>query len=409
MLYSVQNAFMNIGFGVIMRLTSPSEPKLFIGSGSIKELYSYIKSNNSNKLLIVTTADLVQLKLLESTYSTLDQLGIKYVVFDKVKPNPSVSSVKEAISVYHANGCDAILAFGGGSVMDAAKTAALQIGNGTAVEKLTGFFRSLYGLLGGGRKAVPFYSVPTTAGTGSEATSVAVLSDDATNQKLFVADHKTISLATALDPDPMLGLPPSITADTGMDALSHAVEAYISKVCTTKDMDLAANAVRLIFANLSKTYEDGNNNMAARENMALASYQAGVAFNRLGVGFTHAISHQLTAFYETPHGRANAIVLPHVLQASLEHIVPRLAELGKKAGLGEDKSSDLDMATGFIAGVTSLARSLDIPTGLSELREQDFPKIISNARKEAIKNYPSPRFLSADEISAILSKIKTAA
>ena len=407
MLHSVQNAFMSIAFGVIMRLTSPSEPKLFIGSGSIKKLYSYIKSNNSNKLLIVTTADLVQLNLLESTYSTLDQLGIKYVVFDKVKPNPSVSSVKEAISVYHVNGCDAVLAFGGGSVMDAAKTAALQIGNGTAVEKLTGFFRSLYGLLGGGRKAVPFYSVPTTAGTGSEATSVAVLSDDATNQKLFVADHKTIPLATALDPEPMLGLPPSITADTGMDALSHAVEAYISKVHTAKDMDLAANAVRLIFANLSKAYEDGTN-IEARENMALASYQAGVAFNRLGVGFTHAISHQLTAFYDTPHGRANAIVLPHVLQASLEHIVPRLAELGKKVGLGEDKSSDLDIATGFIAAVTSLARSLDIPAGLSELREQDFPKIIDNARKEAIKNYPSPRFLSADEINAILSQIKTA-
>ena len=394
----IVNAIYRNGFKILMTIKPPFEPKYFEGRGSSKKLFEYLASSGCKKALIVTTEDLVRLNLLDSTYKALDDLGIEYVTFDKVMPNPTLSSVNEAITLYNQSGCDAVIAFGGGSVIDASKAISLQIGNNVPTEKLVGLFKAK-------RNAVPLYTVPTTAGTGSEVTSVAVISDDKTHKKLFIVDHKTISLATALDPDPMLGLPAFITADTGMDALTHAIEAYISRVNTPEAMELAVDAVKLVFENLPEAYTNGKNSKA-RENMALASYKAGIAFNRMGLGFVHAISHQLTALYGTAHGRANAIVLPYVLEESFEQIIPQLAALGKSSGVVTTGSRDREIATKFLDEIFKLGEFLKIPKTLDEIKEGDYQKIIHDARKEAIKNYPTPHLLSKEECKLVLDKIK---
>ena len=394
----IENTIYRNGFKFLMTVKPPLKPKFFAGSGSSRKLYEYIKSKGQKKVLIMTTGDLVKLNLLEFTYKTLAELGIEYVTFDKIMPNPTLSSVNEAIELYNKNGCDGVIAFGGGSVIDASKAVSLQIGNGVPVKELVGLFKAK-------KNAVPFYAIPTTAGTGSEVTSAAVISDDKTHQKLFIVDHKTTSLATALDPDPMLGLPAFITADTGMDVLTHAIEAYVSRVSTPEAMDLAVNAVKLVFENLPEAYSNGKNSKA-RENMALASYQAGVAFNRMGLGFVHAISHQLTAFYGIAHGRANAIVLPYILETSFEHIIPELAKLAKKSGVIREEKSDKDTAREFLNAIKDLGESLGIPKGVDKIKNDDFFEIIKNARKEAIKNYPVPHLLSYKDCEAVLKRLQ---
>lgn len=399
MLDHIENAICRYGLKFLMTIKPPLRPKSFEGSGSSKKLYEYIGNKGHKKVLVITTRGLVNLNLLDSTYKSLDELGIQYVIFDQITPNPTLSSVKEAVKLYNQNGCDGVIAFGGGSVIDASKAVSLQIGNNVPIEKLVGLFKAK-------RNAIPLYTIPTTAGTGSEVTSAAVISDDKTHQKLFIVDHKTTSLAIALDPDPMLGLPASITADTGMDVLTHAIEAYTSKVSTPEAMGLAANAVKLVFENLPEAYSNGKNSKV-RENMAIASYEAGIAFNRMGLGFVHAISHQLTAFYGTAHGRANAIVLPYVLEETFEHIIPELAELAKESGVILEGNNKREVATKFLNEIKKFGDLLKIPTTLDEIKEGDHQEIIKNARKEAIKNYAVPHLLSFEGCKSILNKMKT--
>ena len=261
-------------------------PALLIGSGSIKNLAENIKVRGVRHVLVVTDKVLMDLKLPESLLESLKDHGIRYTVYDNVQPNPTIENVENGRKVYQKNNCDGIIGFGGGSAMDCAKIIGARVANPyISVRRMKGMFKVFLPI-------PPFFCVPTTAGTGSETTVAAVISDPATHEKFAISDLKLIPKIAVLDPALMVGLPPHITAATGMDALTHAVEAYIGLNGSKFTDEHAKNATLLIFENLEKAYKNGSD-LEARENMALASFYAGSAFTRAYVGYVHAIAHNM--------------------------------------------------------------------------------------------------------------------
>jgi alcohol dehydrogenase len=278
------------------------------------------------------------------------------------RPTRRFPLIEEGIDFYWAHGCDAIVAFGGGSSMDASKAIAAAVSNpGKSLRELAGYFKGL-------STPVKIYAVPTTAGTGSEVTVAAVISDPERQAKLVIVDTRLVPKMAALDPCLMTGLPPHITAATGIDALTHAIESFIGKWANPYTDDMALSAVGLIFDNLRVAYSDGKN-LAAREKMALAATYAGLAFTRANVGYVHAIAHQFGGKYHTPHGLANAIMLPLVLKYSLPAVTDRLALLAVRAKLGKESEGDDALAQKFLDAVVQLNRDLGIPTFLAALEE----------------------------------------
>jgi len=307
-------------------------------------------------------------------------------VYDEITPDAPLPLIEKGIALYQSEGCDAVIAFGGGSAMDAAKTIALAVTNHKAPRQLVGYFK-------GFRAPAPLYAVPTTAGTGSEVTVAAVVSDPVNNRKLVIADTRLIPKLAALDPSLMVGLPKPITAATGMDALTHAVEAFIGQWCTDFTDRMALSAVGMIYENLPLAYANGSD-LAAREKMALASCYAGQAFTRANVGYVHAIAHQFGGLYHTPHGLANAIMLPHVLKFLQPAVAPRLALLAVRAGVGNAGEPEADLARKFIESVEAMNARLGIPVHLDALREADIPALAHAACREADLNYPVARYMS---------------
>jgi alcohol dehydrogenase class IV len=254
------------------------------------------------------------------------------------------------------------------------------------------------------RRGLPFYAVPTTAGTGSEVTMAAVVSDEQRGVKMSIVDPRLLPEAVALDPTLTLGLPPGVTAATGMDALTHAVEAYVSGLAYAQTDRWAVAATRLILANLEPAYRDGRD-MQAREAMLLGSFLAGMAFTRAGVGYVHAIAHQLGALYHLPHGLANAIVLPYVLDYSRPGCSARLAQLAHAADLPAAGRSDEELAVAFVARIRQLGSALSIPTAVDPLREEDFDRIIDHAFAEAHGTYGVPRYLERHDARTLLGRL----
>lgn len=282
--------------------------------------------------------------------------------------------------------------------MDASKAIAVSIANPKkSLRSLAGYFK-------GFNTPVPIYAIPTTAGTGSEVTVAAVIADPERHSKLVVVDTRMVPKMAALDPSLMTGLPPSVTAATGIDALTHAVEAYIGNWATPYTDGMALSAVGLIFENLRTCYREGGN-LEAREKMSLASTYAGIAFTRANVGYVHAIAHQFGGLYHTPHGLANAIVLPHVLRFSAPAITGRLAQLAVRAGLGADHEDDDTLARKFLDGVDALNRDLNIPTYLAALRESDIPALARAALKEAHTGYPVPRYMTLSQCEDLIHSL----
>jgi alcohol dehydrogenase class IV len=270
--------------------------------------------------------------------------------------------------------------------MDASKAIALAVNNPKPLRQLAGYFKGL-------NTPVKIYAVPTTAGTGSEVTVAAVISDPERQSKLVIVDPRMVPKMAALDPTLMTGLPPHITAATGIDALTHAVEAFVGNWSTPYSDGMALSAVGLIFENLRVAYTNGGN-IEAREKMALASTYAGFAFTRANVGYVHAIAHQFGGKYHTPHGLANAIMLPLVLKFSSPSITERLAQLALRAKVGtEDEDTEL-LAQKFLDAVDQLNRDLGIPTYLEALQESDIPALAKAACHEAHTGYPVPRYMS---------------
>jgi alcohol dehydrogenase class IV len=290
-----------------------------------------------------------------------------------------------------------VLAVGGGSSIDAAKVICARATNDKPIRKLAGMFRVFKPIL-------PLYAIPTTAGTGSEVTVAAVVSDPVTHAKTPIMDPKVVPQMAALDGTLMTGLPAHITAATGMDALTHAVEAYISANAFEETDACALAATRLIMQNLETAVKDGSN-LEARQNMALASYYAGLAFTKAGVGYVHAIAHNFGAYYHTPHGLANAIVLPYILDYSKDSSIDRLAKLAEVSGLKKGKESKAQLAQKFIDHVRAMARDFGIPEKLEALKKEDIAGITKNALKEAHFTYAVPKYMDAATCENLIAKM----
>ena len=296
--------------------------------GSLKEVPDMLKKKKCENVLIITDAGIHQLGLTDRLEKALTDSGISYILYDKTVANPTTDNVAEALELYHANNCKAIIGFGGGSSMDCAKAV------GARVAKPRQSLAKMKGILKVHKKLPLLIAVPTTAGTGSETTLAAVIVDAQTRHKYAINDFPLIPRYAVLDPKVTLSLPPFITATTGMDALTHAVEAYIGNSTTPGTRKNALDAVKLIFENLDTAYTDGSNK-EARRNMLRASYFAGCAFTKSYVGYIHAVAHSLGGQYNVPHGLANAVLLPYVLEAYGKTIHKKLAALAVAAGVAD--------------------------------------------------------------------------
>ncbi|WP_223296265.1 iron-containing alcohol dehydrogenase [Shewanella halifaxensis] len=373
------------------------KPTLFTGEGSSLELCDAMAHMGMKRVLIVTDSVLIKLGLLDAIQSRLTDSNVEYVIYDGVLPDPTYTQVESGLALYNRHRCDSILAVGGGSPIDAAKVIAARVNNHRKIEKLTGLFRVW-------RAPAPLFAIPTTAGTGSEVTIAAVVSDPLTHKKTPLIDPKLVPMMASLDASLMTGLPPHVTSATGMDALTHAVEAFISMNASADTDAYAIAATRLIMQNLSKVVMDGSD-IEARHNMAMASYYAGLAFTKASLGYVHAISHNLGAKYGTPHGLANAIVLPYVLDYSKEEIVPRLAELSRICGLGKDCDSDEELAQVFIEHIQGMLNEYGIASQLDTLKVEDVPELARAALKEAHFNYPVPKYMDQLQCEALIRQM----
>lgn len=373
------------------------EPELLQGPGSVNELPRLIKSKGISSVLIVTGKTHMRLHALDGLFANLEEQNIKYTVFSNVQPNPSIENIEECRRIYLKNGCEGIIAFGGGSPMDCAKVAAARVTNpNQTVADMRGQLKIRH-------KIPPFFAVPTTAGTGSEVTLAAVVTNMQTHEKYAVNDPKLRPKYAVLDPELTVGLPQHMTAATGMDALTHAVEAYIGLSSTASTDDYAEKAVKLIFANLEKAYQDGED-IEARENMLVASYYAGMAFTRAYVGYVHAIAHNLGGLYGTPHGLANAVILPHVLKYYGESAHKKLAKLADIVGIeGKD---DAEKAELFIQAIEDMNERMEIPNHFDFIKEEDIPTIVARALKEGNPLYPVPQIMDANDCESVVRAIK---
>ena len=380
--------------GLTMLMPVP-RPILFVGADSTRELTRAIARFGTGHVFIVTDATLVKLGVIEPIVEHLTSLDIRTTVFDRVEPDPDFALVDAGAAELEAAGCDAVLAVGGGSPMDAAKVIAARVTSNKPAAKLTGILKLT-------APPLPIYALPTTAGSGSEVTIAAVLTDREAQLKKPVVDPKLVPAAAALDPLLMLGLPPGVTAATGMDAMTHAVESYLSRHATPDTDRLALAAVRMITRHLPRAYADGSD-VEAREAMAIAASYAGSAFTRANVGYVHAIAHQFGARYHTPHGLANAIVMPHVLEYTRPAAERRMADLARAAGV--ESETDSALAEGFIRRIRDLNAELGIPDCLTQLRRADVPAIAAAALKEAHSLYPVPRYMDRRRCEAVITRM----
>ena len=383
--------------GVVTGMLPIPQPMLLVGPGASARLGQAIGAFRHRKVLLVTDRVIAGMRLHDPLVKALTAAGTRVVVFDAVTADAPIPVIEQGIARFEKDGCDAVVAFGGGSPMDAAKTIALAVANHKHPRKLVGYFK-------GRRAPMPIYAVPTTAGTGSEVTVAAVVSDPATNRKLVIADTRLVPAMAALDPALMTGLPKGVTAATGMDALTHAVEAFVGQWANAHTDRLALAAIGMIYTHLPTAYRSGRN-LAAREQMALASTFAGLAFTRANVGYVHAIAHQFGGRYHTPHGLANAIVLPHVLRFLAPAITRRLALLAVAAGVGAAGERPAVLARKFIDSVDALNRGLGIPQHLDALRAEDIPALAKAACWEADTNYPVPRYMSPETCEKLIGQM----
>ena len=374
-----------------------SEPELLTGPGAILKLPGVIKQRGISKVMIVTDKGLMSLNLLDGLFGKLEEEGISYVVYDGVQPNPSIENIEEAREMFVSNGCEAMIAFGGGSPMDCAKAACARVVRpNKTIPQMRGVMKVM-------RKLPPFFAVPTTAGTGSETTLAAVVSNTQTHEKYAINDPVLRPKFAVLDPELTTGLPKKFTSTTGMDALTHAVEAYIGLSNVRSTREYAEKATALIFRYLEVAYNDGQN-IEARGQMLLASYYAGMAFTRAYVGYVHAIAHNLGGHYGIPHGLANAVILPVILEEFGSAIYPSLAKLADCAGIAGQ--TEEEKAKNFIAEIYAMNERMEIPTGFTQIKDEDIPTIVERAMKEAHPLYPVPVIFDKERLTAIVKKLQ---
>ncbi len=384
-------------FKTVERTFNWDEPEFLKGPGAIRRLPEFIKSKGLKKVLIVTDKGLMGIGLLNSLFEEMEKAGVEYVLYDGTQPNPTIPNIEEARQLYLDNNCEGVVAFGGGSPMDCAKAAAARISNPfISVRNMRGVLRVI-------RRLPPLFAVPTTAGTGSETTLAAVVTDPETHEKNAINDPFLRPKFAVMDPELTVGLPPHITSTTGMDALTHAVEAYIGKSNVKSTEAYAEKATKMIFENIEKVYKDGKD-VEARDAMLWASFYAGQAFTRAYVGYVHAIAHNLGGMYNVPHGLANAIILPYVLEYYGESAHARLAKLATIAGVKTD-GTDKEKAEAFIEAIKTLNKNMNIPDGFDMIQEKDIPTIVKRALKEGNPLYPVPKVMEYADCEAVIRRM----
>ncbi len=375
------------------------EPKLFKGENALSELAKLLLKRKKTRVCIVTDKGITETGLLRLLLNALQDVEIECFVYDKTVPNPTSINAQEAASMYKENNCTAFIAIGGGSSMDCAKiAAALVVKPNKTPLQMKGILRVL--------KRLPLlFAIPTTSGSGSETTLAAVISEPDTNEKYAIKDTALIPYGAILDPKFAIGLPPPLTATTGMDALAHAVEAFIGKSNTRKTKKYALTAIRLIFENLPLAYKDGAN-IEARENMQQAAYLGGLAFTRAYVGYVHAIGHTLGAFYHIPHGLAMAVTMPYVLTQYGEEAHKKLALLADHIGVSQEGDSEEEKSLRFISAIENLNNTMNIPNKFEHIKTEDIPLLAKTAIKEGNPEYPVPRIMFKKEFESLFEQIR---
>ena len=371
------------------------EPQVFHSCG---ELSNVFQKENIRRVLIVTDAGIVRSGIAAQLEAVLDEDDISYAVYDQTRPNPTVVNVEQALSLYRRYRCQALIAIGGGSSMDCAKAVGARLARpGTPLGKLKGTLRIL-------RPLPTLIAIPTTAGTGSETTLAAVITDTQAQHKYVMNDFVLIPKYAVLDARLTLSLPPHLTATTGMDALTHAVEAYIGRSTTRQTRQEALEATRLVFANVERAYRNGKD-YEARSNMLTAAYRAGIAFSRSYVGYVHAVAHSLGGQYNIPHGLANAVLLPYVLESYGSCIHRKLHDLAVAAGVASPQEEDAGAAAKFIRAIRQLNARMGIPEALEGIRPEDIPVMAAHAEKEANPLYPVPRLMTREELTFFYEQV----
>ncbi|MDF4601405.1 iron-containing alcohol dehydrogenase, partial [Vibrio parahaemolyticus] len=360
----------------------------------VSELLEAISDLGFRRLLLVTDEGLVRIGMVGKVLEQTQRLGLQVGVFSEVKPDPTYDQVEDGLRAYNASQSEAILALGGGSAIDCAKVIAARVSNKRSIKKLSGLFKVW-------RTPAPLFVIPTTSGTGSEVTIAAVVSDPNTHLKTPLMDPKLVPIMAALDPDLLIGLPSKITADTGIDALTHAVEAYISRNSTPETQAYSVAAIKLIFRYLPKAVAQGGD-IEARYKMAMASYYAGLAFTKASLGYVHAFAHNLGARYGLPHGMANGLALLPVLKFSLPEIEDELRTLAEKTNIN---TKDNPSAEHFLEQIESLYDAIGIEKCTTAIKQDDIEDLVDLILKEAHWNYPVPKFMNSEECARLLIEI----
>lgn len=360
----------------------------------IDDIPEVLAKKKIKNLMLVTDKGVRSFGITQHLEDILVENNINLTVYDDVVSNPTIANVEMARELYLNNKCEALIGFGGGSAIDCAKAVGARIANPKkSIQDMAGILRVF--------KKIPLLiAIPTTAGTGTETTVASLITDSKTKHKYMISDFPLIPKYTVLDPETTRTLPKNITASSGVDVLVHAVEAYIGNSTTKKTKEQALEATKLVFQNLKRAYDNGDD-MNARENMLWASYLAGCAFTVSYVGYCHAVAHSLGGMYNTPHGLANAVLIPYVLEAYGDKIYKQLKDLAISAGLAKENTPKEQAAKSFINSIKILNKSLNIGTKLPELQIKDIKALAENASKEANPIYPVPVLMDENELQQL--------
>ncbi|WP_076407942.1 L-threonine dehydrogenase [Shewanella sp. UCD-KL12] len=367
-----------------------------LGKDAVDEAIGDIKTLGFKRALVVTDKPLVEIGLVGQVAEKLGAAGIVATIFDGVQPNPTSGNVEAGLELLRANDCDFVVSLGGGSPHDCAKGIALVATNGGSIKDYEGLDMSA-------KPQLPLVAINTTAGTASEMTRFCIITDEARHIKMAIVDKHTTPILSVNDPELMLAKPAGLTAATGMDALTHAIEAYVSIAANPITDACAIKAIELIKANLVEAVDNGQN-IDARDQMAYAQFLAGMAFNNASLGYVHAMAHQLGGFYDLPHGVCNALLLPHVQQYNAQVAAPRLKDVAKAMGVDVATMSDEQGAAAAIEAIKTLSVAVKIPENLTKLgvKAEDIPTLAENALKDAC-GLTNPKQATHEEISQIFA------
>ena len=365
-----------------------------VGQNCSTQIPDRLKSLGGKKPLIVTDQGIVAVGILKQITDILDAAGMQYAVYDKTVPNPTDKNVAEATEAYKSNGCDSLITLGGGSSHDCGKGVGFVVGNGGTIHDYEGVDKS-------SKPFPPYVAVNTTAGTASEMTRFCIITDTSRKVKMAIVDWRVTPKIAVNDPELMKGMPASLTAATGMDAMTHAIEAYLSTDANVLTDSAALMAVKMIYQYLPKAAANGDY-MKARDKMAYAQYLAGIAFNNASLGYVHAMAHQLDGFYNLPHGVCNAILLPYVEEFNLIGNLNRFRDLAEAMGEKIDGLSTGDAAAKAIQAIRTISRQVGIPSDLKQLgvKPEDFEIMAENAMKD-VCCLTNPRKATKEQIIEI--------